>query len=68
VHITNVTKGIKGCPSSFGVNISKIKRFKKLNVATNETTIMQCTMIALKNYNINDQQFNRHDFRWQFLF
>ena len=23
-------------------------------------------MIALEIYNNNDQQFNRHDFRWQF--
>ena len=32
-----------------------------LKVATNTTRI------ALENYNNNDQQFNRHDFRWHFL-
>ena len=37
-----------------------------LKVATHETTTLQlaiCIKITLENYNNNDQQFNRHDFR-----
>jgi len=40
--------------------------FKNLKVVTNETSTLHktiCTRIALENYNNNDQQFNRHDFR-----
>ena len=42
--------------------------FQILKVATNETFTLHsaiCTWISLEIYNNNDQQFNRHGFRWQ---
>ena len=56
----------KRCDSNFEVKFSNCK------IATNETSTgtlheTLCTRKALENYNNNDQQSNRHDFRWQFL-
>ena len=45
--------------------------FQTVNVTTNGTTtlrLIMCTRIGLENYYNNGIPFNRHAFRWQFLY
>jgi len=51
---------LKGCDSNFVV---KIQFFKGTTNDTTTVHFIMCSRIALENYNNNDLQFNRLDFR-----
>ena len=50
---------VKGCDSNFEVNTFQV--LKSCYKWNNYVALKPWTKIALENYNINDQQFNRHD-------
>ena len=52
---------LKCCDSDFDVKCSKFTSCYKCNNYLALDNMYQ--WIAFENYNINDQQFNRHDFR-----